>query len=297
MKKFTAILLTVVVLAASFAMYASASVPEFSNYPVSIYKLFVAPTLDGVINEGEYGEKIHSVDYDNPQFDDYHDPDHRINADFYAAWTEDGVYVAWKVYSEFNHCPAYDGMMCIYSLAQLVTTPVHPLESIHGECNNLGFCINSDDGNPYKTVFTGPSDIEDIQFNGKRDDVANTTTYEVFLPWDAVTLGVVGEEGTVIGLSYALGVQHDFSVDPGMCEWQDAVLSGMTYDKCAVVTLEGALPGTPTSAPVADDTTDTTDTTTDAGTATAPVTADPFTAVAVVMAVSAGAALVIKKRR
>ena len=290
MKKFTAILLAVVVLAASFAMYASANadLEHFWNAKVSIYKLYVAPTLDGVINEGEYGEKIHAIDYANPEIDDYHDPDHQVSGDFYAAWTEDGVYLAWIAYTDIHYAPDMDDNMWDNCLVQLVTTPVNPTESVWEECNNLGFCVNSEDGNPYKCIFMGPADIEDIQFNGKRDDSANTTTYEVFMPWDAISMGVVLEEGGQIGLSYALGCQEDFMVKMGMCEWQDAVLAGQTYDKSAIVTLEAALPGTPTSAPSAD-----------AGTTTptAPVTADPFTAVAVVMAVSAGAALVIKKRR
>ncbi len=291
MKKFTAILLAVVVLAASFAMYASASPAEFVNAPVSIYKLFVAPTLDGVINEGEYGEKIHAIDYDNPQIDDYHDPDHDVSGDFYAAWTEDGVYLAWIAYTDIHYCPEYDVGMWARSVVQLVTTPVNPTESVWSECNNLLFGVNSEDGQPHIASAGGPANTEDIQFNGKRDDNANTTTYEVFMPWEAISLGVVLEEGSQIGLSYALGCQEDFNVKMGMCEWQDAVLAGQTYDKAAIVTLEGALPGTPTSAPSADAGT------TDEGTTTAPVTADPFTAVAVVMAVSAGAALVIKKRR
>ena len=283
MKRLTAALLAVLMLASAMVIFASA---ESENTPVTFYAVNTKPVLDGVVKPGEYGDKIHSVDYDNSdEFLDDYDVDHLVKADFYGTWTNEGVYLAWVCYSDVHVATAYDSEMWKYCVVQFCTTPVNPMDAEVSECNELGICVSSENGQPHKWVYKGPTDVEDWQFNGKRDENAKTTTYEVFFPWNAITAGVPGTVGTEIGIGYALSDQEDFTVEERMVEWQDAILGGKNYNASAVITLAAAKAGAPaTTVPAA-------------GAATAPATADPFTAVAVAMAVSAGAALSLKKRR
>ncbi|MBQ9922501.1 MAG: hypothetical protein IJO52_09950 [Clostridia bacterium] len=283
MKRFTAVLLAALMLCSAMAMFASAA---SENTPVTFYAVNTKPVLDGVVKPGEYGDKIHSVDYDNSdEFIDDYDPDHLVKADFYGTWTNEGVYLAWVCYSDIHVATAYDNEMWKYCVIQFCTTPGNPMDLEDGEANELGICVSSENGQPHKWVYQGPTDVEDWQFNGKRDENAKTTTYEVFLPWSAVTAGVAGNVGTEIGVGYALGDQEDFTVEERMVEWQDTILGGKNYGASAVVTLAAAKTAAPaTSAPAT-------------STTTAPATADPFTVVAAVMAISAGAALSLKKRR
>ncbi len=293
MKRFTAILLTALMLVSSLVIFASA---ESCNTPVTFYAVNTKPVLDGVVKPGEYGEKIHSVDYDNSdEFLDDYDTAHEVKADFYGTWTEEGVYLAWVVYSDIHVAAAYDSDMWKYCLIQFCTTPVTPEDAdVENDCNELGICVSSENGQPHKWVYKGPTDVEDWQFNGKRDENAKTTTYEVFFPWEAITLGVAGKVGTEIGVAYAIGDQEDFNEEPRMVEWQDSILGGKMYGNAAVVTLAAAKTGAPaasttTTAPTGTATTTTT---------TAPVTADAGVVTALIaMVASAGAALSIKKRK
>jgi hypothetical protein len=67
----------------------------------------VAPITDGVINNDEYGEKIHSIDYSSSEFIAAYDKDKSINADFYMTGDNDYLYVAWVVYTD-GHWPVGD---------------------------------------------------------------------------------------------------------------------------------------------------------------------------------------------
>lgn len=294
MKRFTAILLTALMLVSSLAMFAYA---DDSNTAVTLYAVNTKPVLDGVVKPGEYGDKIHSVDYDNSdEFLDDYDSDHKVRADFYGTWTEEGVYFAWVVYSDIHVATAYDNEMWQYCVIQFVTTPGHPENAEDRGGNEYGICVSSENGQPHKWQYYGDADVEDWQFNGKRDETAKTTTYEVFLPWAVVTEGNVGKVGTVFGAAYAIGDQEDFNDEACMVEWQDAILGGKAYENSAVVTLAAAK----TSAPAATTTTTTATTTTTTTTTatTAPKTADAGIVCAIMtMVASAGAALTIKKRK
>jgi len=101
MKRILAVVLFCFMALGVFALPISAS-PV--NAGVTVKMSTTEPVLDGVVSEGEYGEKIHTVDYSSDEFIAEFDTDKDIRADFYMTWKEDSLYMAWVVFAE-KHTP------------------------------------------------------------------------------------------------------------------------------------------------------------------------------------------------
>lgn len=254
MKKIISIVLVAVLMVAVLAVPTSASP---TNVQVDIQYTSTAPKLDGVVNTGEYGLKIHSVDYDNDEFLSAHDPDKKVEADFYMTWTKDSLYMAWVVHSD-GHWPIPEdhegglGWMWQYSCVQFMLSPDAPdidkpgtfqKGDYNGNYLEVGLSV-MEDGSSYKVAWETPDDgdnltVDDWDFSGRRDDSNNTTTYEVRLPWNKTGIKSIGN-GKQIGLTYAVATQEHYDINPEMAEWQDGILGGKNMDAGAVITLAGA---------------------------------------------------------
>lgn len=79
-----------------------------SNAEIPVKMASVAPATDGVVNVGEYGSKIHSVDYSNNEFLSQFDTDKSTKADFYMVWDEENLYLSWVVHTESHWPVSYD---------------------------------------------------------------------------------------------------------------------------------------------------------------------------------------------
>ncbi|PKM63241.1 MAG: hypothetical protein CVU97_01060 [Firmicutes bacterium HGW-Firmicutes-21] len=256
MKKIVSVFLCLILFTGLFTVPSAASP---ANARVTVKTTTTAPVINGVVEAGEYGEKIHSVDYSNSEFISSFDMDKSINADFYMTWTNDSLYMAWVVYTD-GHWPIpinYDhngdgipdlGYMYLFSCVQFMlctgapdaSKVVYQTGAWSGNYLEAGLSVMSD-GSSYKVAWSKPVGGEGLtvdswDFMGKRNNSAKTTTYEVRIPFAALGMTNIGS-GTQFGLTYAIGDQENFNIAPNMCEWQDAILGGKNMDKGAVITL------------------------------------------------------------
>lgn len=257
---------TVSSLLCTFLLFSVLSLPAHAvskNADVTIKMSSAAPETDGVVESGEYGAKIHSVDYSNNEFISQYDADKSTNADFYMVWDDEKLYLSWVVHTDGHWPVSYnvdynnDGQtgtatdftyMWQYSCVQFMicngapdsTEKVYQTSQWSGNYFEAGLSIMSD-GASYKCIYSKPvggenTTVSDWSFCGIRNDSANTTTYEVSIPFEALGMDNI-EDGTQLGLTYSIGDQEDFNILPSMCEWQDALLGGKNMDNGAVVTL------------------------------------------------------------
>lgn len=261
MRKIISILLVLIMALTVLLLPTSAAK---ANASVKIKYIATPPKIDGVVKPGEYGEKFHSVDYSKDEFISEHDPDKSIKADFYAACDKEYLYMAWVVHTDINKfmpIKDYDNngkfdetdlkYMWKYSCVQFIITPGAPKNgttkyqegAYNGDYLEVGLAI-LEDGQSKKTAWEYPNAAKNAlkpdywDFEGKRDEKAKTTTYEVRIPWNKSGILKAGN-GAQFGLTYAIGDQEDYDVEKNMCEWQDGILGTKNADAGAVVTLEG----------------------------------------------------------
>ena len=229
------------------------------NSPVNIKYTSKAPVIDGIINENEYGQKIHSSDYSNNQFIDIYDPDHSIKDDFYMTWDKQYLYLAWVVYTknqfpvgdynndniiddkDLNHmweCSSVQFMLCFG--APDFKYKNYQTKSWEGNYLETGISIMNDRTSK-KIIWSKPDNAkyiisDDITFTGSRDENNQTTTYEVKIPLNKIGINEL-KEGDKIGLTYGIGDQKNFNTEPSMLEWQDAILGNKNMDAGAVIYL------------------------------------------------------------
>lgn len=266
MKRILAVVLFCFMALGVFALPISAS-PV--NAGVTVKMSTTEPVLDGVVSEGEYGEKIHTVDYSSDEFIAEFDTDKDIRADFYMTWKEDSLYMAWVVFAE-KHTPIdasidynRDGKadaeiggtdlayMYLGSCVQFMLCTGAP--DIHqkkyqtntwsGNYLEAGL-VYLNDGKSQKFMWSVPQSAVDFtaqtfDFCGSRDEENKTTTYETRIPLAALGMQNIGA-GTRLGLIYAVGDQENFETAPNMCEWQNGILNGKNMDAGAVITLSDA---------------------------------------------------------
>ncbi len=224
----------------------------------------VAPKTDGVVNPNEYSLlPFNTVNYSSDEFVDQFDKDHTIQADFYACWDDEAMYLAWVVRSELDaySSPVYGadalGNMWQHCCVQVMYTPYHPTlaediapDTYTGDYLELGVTMH-DGETPIKCVWNASGaqagiGSADWDFAGNVLDTGDgiEVTYEIKFPWKASGLDAVGN-GTVIGLSYVVADQVQFDVNNfdapqnNMVEWQDCILGGKAPKNLAIVTLAG----------------------------------------------------------
>ncbi len=262
MKKILAFVLTATLLCAMFILPAAAD--DDKNFEAEIPYVETAPVVDGVVNVSEYGSvfAMHSYSEDKSQFSDTDDFDAYDNWDveFYSAYDAENLYMAWVVKSDVHASlpmtdASGDGIfdeldypyMWQYSCVQFILTPGNPTsgENYTGNYLEVGFGLDGD-GGIIRAIWSYPAGVEedDISINDwdaviVRDDVNNTTTYEIAIPASMSGLATWGSKAQ-FGLSYAAAAQENFNDKPGMLEWQDACLGNggkKQPNNCAVMTL------------------------------------------------------------
>ncbi len=269
MKKILAFLLAALMLTALFVVPSSAASTVNDKLDAEFIK--TAPKQDGKIGSSEYGlfpALTYSKDKDKrfqaaDDNDDYNDWDF----DFYIAWDEKNLYMAWDVKSKV-HQPmkkaTYDddcnivsndwpedgsmlGHMWWQSCIQLMITPGNPTKGNYdGNYLEVGFC-QMDDGDVGRVAWAYPKGVsaDKISLNDWSAEVVRTgdhTIYEIAIPW---TMSGIKEAGTdkQFGLTFAVAAQEDYNkVKKGMIEWNDAMLgypNGKQPNKAGVITLKG----------------------------------------------------------
>ena len=276
MKKILAFLLAAVMLSAMFVLPSAAA--DNANYAVDFNFVITKPVQDGVVRSGEYGDHpIHTFSQSKSQFvfNKGHTKYNKWDFDFYAAWDANALYLAWVVRSDI-HGPVpkaelgdqgeiigsnYENnqidtlqKMWMFSCVQFVITPGNPTIADYETNKNyleVGFC-EMEDGFTGRAVWSIPigvssDDIDLDQWEAVvvRNDAAETTTYEIAIPWEKSGLNGAGINKK-FGLAYVVSTQESYyavngkAAMPAMIEWQNVMLTGSSRklaNNCAIVTM------------------------------------------------------------
>jgi hypothetical protein len=249
-----------------------AAAEDTVNYEEEFKYTKKAPKVDGKVDKGEYGTRpVHSFKDAKDQFiygtkaghehDGYDESDWDV--DFYAAWDEENLYMAWVVNTEvhvgmpeqdYNNDGAWNvegdsNYMWEYSCLQFILTPGAPESGVKkyqtaewsGDYLEVGLALTAEN-NAIRAWWSKPTlsqslDVNDWDAAIERDDAKKTTIYEVRIPWNKSGVDAFGD-GAQFGLTYAVAAQ-EYKVKRGMIEWQDGCLGGKNADNAAVITLTG----------------------------------------------------------
>ena len=204
------------------------------NPLVDIYKIGTAPKRDGVVSAGEYGDKIHTT-YEagkEGEFDYNYNFLRDVDADFYACWDDRNLYLAWVVRTDHHRADTPGQGMWIWNCVQFEVCDRDPrLEDRVVLSLGCAPGTGAQAGKQFKELYSSGGQIDFStffrssmwQFTGKRDDAAQTTTYEVSIPWTTLNtvsingynsldtdttgfaaLGGEPQEGMVFGLGYVV---------------------------------------------------------------------------------------------
>ncbi len=262
MKKIISFAIIAIMINAIMALPASA-VTE--NAQVEISYVDSAPSLDGVVQPGEYKMVINSSKVDTDEFIFALDEDKSVDSDFYMVWDDESLYMAWVVRADEHFPVATDvdynndgvtgdaadlGHMWKYSCVQFMLCTGAPNKDEakyqtgqwSGDYLEVGLSILAN-SESYKVAWSKPLSgqnltTDDWDFVGKRDQEKKTTTYEVRIDWNKSGITQVGN-GVQFGLTYAVSDQENYDNEKSMLEWQDAILDGKKMDAGAVITLKG----------------------------------------------------------
>ena len=259
MKKLLAVLLALTLACTALVIVPAA---EGTNMQYEFEFTEDAPTVDGTIDAGEYGTfPIDSWNFSDGAGEDTFGlsnylitDDEDLSIEFYATWTEEDLYLAWKVNTKYDSriptTGVTDNYMYDYCYIQLLMTPGAPDNSTvkyqtaewSGDYLDIGLCLK-DDGESYKVAWTQPVaannalTLSDWEFSGSRE--GTVTTYEARLPWSKTGVLEKGN-GAQFGLNWAVGAQENYTnVKQGIVEWVDGVAGGKNADAAPVITLSG----------------------------------------------------------
>ncbi len=232
---------------------------EGTNEQYNIAYSKKAPTIDGEISPNEYGKySIVSWSVEDGDKDGFNKKlykltdDPELSIDFYATWTDDNLYLAWKVHTKYDvRLPQdkTDNYMYENCCVQFILTPGAPDNTVKkyqtsewsGDYLEIGICLR-DDGESYKCCWSQPVaandglTLTDWEAQARRDEAAQDTIYECRIPWGKSGIESKGD-GAQFGLTFGVGVQEDYNKTAGMIEWQDAILEKKEVDNSAIMTL------------------------------------------------------------
>lgn len=186
-----------------------------------------APTVDGVVNNNEYGNPVQVVDVDNPAWDysQFTEEDYDIAAKIYVTYDADYLYIAVVVEIDYHYCPSTTNLWnyCSIQMNLLSCDPngeyisqyydwgasatnENTQASNDGVFKQYGFAVSSDGTSCSENYCSAPAISG--EYKVVRDEANQTTTYEIKLPWSDVGIEEAAT-GTVFGLSFSLNARED----------------------------------------------------------------------------------------
>ncbi len=163
-----------------------------------------APSVDGEIKSGEYGDPVVTINRENPIFDySMHTADKYPTGTFYAAYDIDNLYFAWEIFSEDrsnNLTMEKSADMWTQSSLQVIISAMNPnhsqaLDEALGWSGSpsgcgvsaydwnaeIGIGANNDNQLIYHTWW---GDLQNFEVKVVRDDAAGKTIYELRISRD-----------------------------------------------------------------------------------------------------------------
>lgn len=324
MKKIVSLALAILMVACLASVFASADVdPEIGvNRAVSIYETETAPVVDGVVNEGEYGDPIAVWPTDSIM---QYKGDYAKNIDvkIYMCYDAENLYYAVVTECDDPHIAYNEGDHYIFNAHHVMSMilPDDPLRENEdgsfvypdasgydwGVLNAGGFCyewtmiFNSKTNAPEAdNHFLGLTKEAGVKFS--TSSANGYDTYEIVIPWTAMKStaqpeALKGEDGTVFGFDCDLGLTdygtgYDSSAGNfvyfGGCYTTE---NAKNLRGCAIVTCAGKNEepaSEPSSEPVSEPTSDK---------PTTPTSDSGIIALAVIASLAVAGAVITKKVR
>lgn len=224
------------------------AVDENNNtYGITVQKIDTAPAIDGIVNEDEYGDPVWVVNENNHfwSYASFEKDQYYATADIYARCDDENLYFAVVVNSPYHYCPldqAGASGMYSYECIQVDILDQSPssdymlehfdwfnntnaVASQEGHFRQYGFAVSSNEGNETLSCVWVSAGGEAAAFTGKckvlRDDEAQTTTYEVSIPWAEIGIENV-DAGTEFGFSVSINSTNE--EDDAAGTWKNITL-------------------------------------------------------------------------
>lgn len=226
----------------------------------TIVKTETAPTIDGTVESGEYGDVVWSAAPENNLFSYglFEAGKYNVNADIYMTYDAEYLYIGVVVDTpdHYNDCtPEYCGDMYDKTCIQVNVMGISPKSDtiIDGAWdyrggnraiadNNVirqyGFGVNPDTKESLKCVWMGAQTDNSVSVNSRVDQI---TTYEAMIPW--ADLGsdkapVEIKEGSEIGISISINSGTPDRVFQVLCMRDGGGIIGINdFTKIPAITL------------------------------------------------------------
>ncbi len=232
MKKISALILVFLLVAASVStLVVNVSAENADNREFTVYRVETAPTIDGVIEEGEY--PLLTSWPDDQQMSNRGDYVNNISAYIYMCYDEDYLYYAVKTECDSPHVAMMDNdaKHWVFNAHHLMTLiiPDDPTNGIYpdgsagwADLYNGGFCYewtmiytseatpSHGEGEAFATDHFGNLIAGNLATYACGSD-GDYDMYEIKIPWSSMksskqTTPLIGEEGTVFGIDLTIGL-------------------------------------------------------------------------------------------
>ena len=194
--------------------------------------------IDGILENSWNAFQIDKID-ENNQFWEYYSfekDNYYSTAEYYMTFDKDYLYLAVVVNSPYHYCPitpATANSMWQYECIQVKVADQSPLSEYmsehydhiidkdavnNGHVRSYGFAVSDDGETCYyesgiNTEFSGLAGV-------KRDDGAQTTTYEAAIPWAEFDIDISEKEQ--IGVTFSINSTNQEDIDTG--NWRNLIL-------------------------------------------------------------------------
>lgn len=212
-----------------------------------------APTLDGVVDTNEYGKVVSHADIDNADWDYAQfaaSEDYDIVADLYIAYDSEYLYYAVVVGMDYHYCPNASSLWsyCAIQVNTLAADPTGDYISEHydhivdstaasaGICRQVAYAV-TDAGVPAFESYMGGG--LSGEYMVVRDEVNQTTTYEVKISWTDMGFEEAPTAGDSFGFSVSINASRDAANWTNVKMFNGGGIIGRNdWSKMATVTLK-----------------------------------------------------------
>ena len=211
---------------------------QIADVGFSISETSTPIEIDGSVGSEWSAFHIDSIDENNElwAYSSFEENNYYTTADYYMTYDSDYLYLAVVVNSPYHYCPitpSTANSMWQYECIQVKVVDQSPLSEFmlehfdhitdqkavnEGHVRSYGFAVNNEGETCYyesgiSTTFEGLASVV-------RDDGAQTTTYEVAIPWSEYGINIY--ELTEIGVTFSINSTNEEDIETG--NWRNLIL-------------------------------------------------------------------------